>query len=518
MPRRSYANQFRIAGAAVLGGLIGNVPGAFIGAYAEERRQRQVAEKQSMKRKYVDGQNDRYQHKIQKVRPQLSIRTDRKSLLPPKKSMPKSNPVNALVQRSSMKVTGKTAVKKTKKVKVPDLLRKQIKQVIVGHAAYGSYRTIKCGYVGSIYTTAGATPINGDDQDSNMRAVYFQSTANDTIPGRTLYNQLVQIGVEPAITTIVPGTGLNFFTPGKIIDAASVCFNGKTPSLSPYDTFGNLSTVTAVANGDPNVNSVGKLKINVLNSYAQFSIKNVSNRIVTMEIWECTPTLMFQPGNALASLVSSLTNLSSTANTDSAFLYYRPANGPSAQYSLYDPALDPCAIAKENFEFKFKWKKRLMQLNPEETCIHSIQGPKGILDYSKIVQTNQVTPDPGLQINRNTLFKNWSVSCIIGVSGDQVLATNPAGLTAGGRKIFETTTRSTGMPVAIEVQEFYKFSVPEVAGFRNADVVSGESQMLTFRKQKNVVLNAVEGGTFPYVLSNETAPILETALGNLQQN
>jgi len=422
----------------------------------------------------------------------------------------KKNPNAKLVNRSAMSVFGKTKTKVTKTIAVPRLLRKQVKQILVGVQAQGSYTTIKEGYVGAIFTGAAVTPFVGDDLGVAQNQVLFGP--NTQPPGRTLFNQLVNRLPSPTACSPVANTGLNYFTPAKILDAASVLFNQKTAAGNPYIQTGNLSTVADAGVGTPSTAQIGKLKINVLNSYVTFSIKNVSNRVVTMEIWECMPTQMFQESNPLVTLDSMLKSFN-TENLDTSF-EYADVNGANVNRALYETSLDPFAIAKRCHGFKFTWKKRVMILAPEETCIHSIRGPKGVFDFAKLQRSTNTAPQPIGLVTQNCLFKGWSVGVVIACSGDQVLS--DSGL--GGRKLFLGGGNAVlSMPVCVEIKEHYKLAVPEVAGFITQTAPLGRGQPLNLRKHKEVYLSLKEAGNNNYNVSNEVNPIAEGSANNQNQ-
>lgn len=430
-----------------------------------------------------------------------------------------TDPNKLLTTRTAMTVKGKTKTKVVKTVAVPSRLRKQIKQVLVGQQAVGSYKTIKEGFVGSFMPSPGNPgPLAGSALGQAQNVVYWN--VNNAVPGRTYFNTLVTRLDSPGVSTSIGGTELNFFTPAKLLDAASVLFNGKAVSIDPYLETGNLSTV-AQNDGTLNFSNPGKLKINILNSYAKFSIKNVSNRVVTMEIWECMPSQMFQetnPLNTLNAVFEGFGSSSGTTGQDTSYAYY-DLNGTAAASSVargfYEIGQDPFEIAKQNYDFKFTWKKRTMILAPEETCVHSIRGPKGIFDYSKMQRTNNAVPQPVPIISRLAMVKGLSVGCVIGISGDQVL-TQTAAASQGGRKNYLGGGSVTlGMPVCVEVEEYYKIAVPEIAGFRQS--ATALVMPLNQRKEKHIVFSQKEKGQNNFTVSNEVNPLADSVINSQNQ-
>jgi len=422
------------------------------------------------------------------------------------KNMP-GNPVNYLVNKSSMKVKGKLKIKRQKRMKLSKKFVSGVKQVLQGQSAYGTYTTIKHGYVGSLFGSSRGQ-IAGDDMGHTQSQVLYNDV--DAIAGRTLFNQLVYYKKNAATSGIVPGTGLNFFTPAKILDAASVLFNHKNPTSNPYLTTGNLSTIALVDSGAPSVSgNVGNLKITVVKSYVEFTIKNVSSRVVCMDIWECQPTLKFVDNNPLANAqsVALSTVQTSTNNLDTNLAYYA-ASAMDGQQLLHDIKFDPLAIVKPSTDFKWKWKKRSMVLAPEESCVHSINGPSGTFDYSKLLVTNFASPTPGTYASYGSHYKGWSVGCVISVCGDQVLTLDSTA-SAGGRDMYQVsdTPLILGMPVNIEMKEVYTIKVPEVAGFIDNAGAAGSLQQLNLRKRKDVIFNMSELGMNVYQVGNEENPL-----------
>jgi len=69
------------------------------------------------------------------------------------------------------------------------------------------------------------------------------------------------------------------FTPDQILDAASVCFNGKVAQSNPALTPGNFSDNTTFY---------------VMNSYLTLFFKSTSNHVVNIEVYECRPKMLHQ--------------------------------------------------------------------------------------------------------------------------------------------------------------------------------------------------------------------------------
>lgn len=443
--------------------------------------------------------------------------------VPPKK-MPRTTAVNRLVDKSSMKIKGKRKLKKIKNIKVSRALTKKIKKVISGTEATGSYTTVKAGFVGCAWNTPSATNalpnqrvVGGLPSVGNVTyASIVGPSVNEPAGSRTLWAMLSNwdpaAGYTP-LTDLIPGTDMNYFTIEKILDAASVCFNRKAISQTPWVTTNNLSTIFNVTNGLPTNTAPGPLKIKLVNSWVQFTLRNMSGRIAHLDIFECTPKHKFQTKPALQSMADTLEaggqNVQDENFTqDATFRYYNrlaDASGVQGYISglLTEGTVDPAMIANQ-FGFNYKVVKRQMVLQPYETCIHSIKGPSAELDYSKmnVEQTAQVA-----------FLKGVSVSVFMSVRVDQALPTTQS----SGAKYADTAAVPAGtdvysaqmsMPIAVEIKESYTVKVPEVAGFISA--AAGQRQQLNLRKKKIVYANYLDkNGTQVFQVANEQNPQLQ---------
>jgi len=421
-----------------------------------------------------------------------------------KKEMPRVSASNQAVNRSTMVVKGKTKTKQVKTVKVSPAFRKAVKQVITAKESQGTYMTINCGLVGNVVSN-NTSVINVTDLGVAQVGLLVSPSLAQA-GARTMWGCL-GTWAPAANTTLVPESGLNFFTPAKILDAASVLFNDK-PLGDPYIQTGNLSTVNVTTTAIPVPSISGPLKIHVINSFVQFKMKNVSNRVVSMDIWECTPTIKFMQAPPLYNLYETVRKYSTTGN-DTSVLYF--SGGATRSEIYHEAAVDPLAVAKEYMGFQWTWKKRSMQLAPDETCLHSIQGPQNtVLDYSKINTQNTAG---AITEQFNCLMKGYSVGCIISVHGDQVLDPTIAGWRGQDVGYHVNDTARLSAPVAIEYKEVIKVGVPEVAGFKTSAGVAGTQQMLNNRKPVLTIRNLKpnNGVNTTFEVGNEENPLMDVA-------
>jgi len=417
--------------------------------------------------------------------------------------------VGGVLKRSTMKIKGKKGKLKHKKtVKVSKYLKAAIKQVNEGSSAAGMYTRIHTGMVGSLEgaalpfsITAGAGSGLVSGQLIAIGPPNIQNAG-----AKSLFNNSLLYSVGAA-SVYQNGSDFNYFTPAKILHAASVMFNQKAENIDPTNTTGNLSTVFNPATGGPDVTSVQQLKINVKKSWVKFSIKNTSDRIVLMDIWECTPKLKFQVLNPLASMGPTVATVLDTATKNGEVKFFNNGSTTTQAVSYLDGNWDPFTdLQKRGFNFKNMHREMILQ--PDETCVHWIKGPSGVLDFAKL-EDDGVT-----QIN--SLLKNWSVSCVVGIRGDQIKRTT--GNSLGERLAFSDniTSGEMGMPVAIETIETFIMQVPEIAGFVTAAGAAGTTQMLNLRKNKRVISNWVNTNgtvTTQMDVSNEETPMSAATSG-----
>lgn len=420
--------------------------------------------------------------------------------------------VAQLVTRSAMKKTGKTKVKKgPKKVKVTKTFRAKVKKCEEGESARGSYTKVWAGYVGSV--------TNADTTGAGANNVSIQGTVMGTAGEQLVYgpNHLQPAGarslfhslVKPNMSTVT-GSDMNFFTIRKIQDAASLCFNRRTVAFNPHASdVGLLGTMFNPVTGLGFAPLAGGLKIQLTNSWVQFTMKNVSDRVIEMDIWELTPKLKFQNTSPLTSLLATYNGVGQIAADrggveDNEIKYVtRLGTGINDDFAL-ESNVDAVSMARR-YGFNFDIVKRSMVLAPDETCKHSIKGPKGLIDFSKLQVENQ---------QQQKLLKGVSVSCIISVRGDQVWAPGQA-ITAGQRLARTAVPVAAssivfGMPVAIEIEESMSMVVPEIAGFTTSAGVAGTQQTLNMRKKRIVYANFIDENGDTSVVGG--APVAPTVI------
>nr|WAE43117.1 MAG: capsid protein [Cressdnaviricota sp.] len=416
------------------------------------------------------------------------------------------------ILRTTQRLKGRNAKKhKEKHVKVSKYLKEAIHQVHQGEVGRGFYKRIFNGGVGVLMGGAAPPALTIADGNSpfNLQQTVILPSFQQPAGTRTLFNSLVDF--KPALASAVnQGSDMNFFTIGKVLHAASVLFNGKADNPGPYITTGNLTTQFNNSNGALLPATAGTLKVDVKSSWVKFTIKNLSDRVMLLDMWELGPKIKFEARNALDALASVAANSTDGATLDSE-IQYNTILGNRTTGLFQDGTVDPFKLYNR-VGLNWSGLHREFTLQPDETCIHFIKGPSGVLDYAKMVSTTGSAT--GTNIPQVGMLKNWSTSVVIGVRADQAFETSAANLPGRFTYFVPATPGILTNVVAVEFEEVYNLEVPEIAGFVfPAAPAGGTQQALNFRKNKTVITNFIsqEGNTAALgniIVSSEESPAL----------
>lgn len=434
----------------------------------------------------------------------------KKTLAQTKRIMPKSyagSTTNMLAGRAAMKKSGKIKnIKKGKKVKVPAKLRNQVKEVLKGGQFTGTYNTVSQGTIGLI----------GVNDVSSSTTLYVASTG--------VYSTIVTADVSviptytntggpawvywgamfsgPASATLY-NNQFEHFSPMQFLDAASKLWNNKYGTGDSYyvNSSGNIRLDVIKSTGAPTSVSLGAtgaqnapLKLNIVNSYAKYTLKNNSLRSYKVEIFHCTPKLKFPVKRALTDLFETVTaelggvegdgTVSSGVPIGSTFLVGVSSNtvqGAGAtvmQHIDFDPKDSP------QWRSRWNYQKVTIAIAAGETCEHSIQGPRNtLLDFSKITQINAEA-----QQTIPTFCKGYSASVFMRVLPDMVTSTDAAtynftGNFSNAEAGAGSSTGQIALPIAVQVQQGFAIKVPEQVGFIQKAVAAGEPQWLNMNRK-----------------------------------
>jgi len=397
------------------------------------------------------------------------------------KKMTGYNIINAAANRASKKVSGSRnirGVRGKKRVKVSARLRKKIKQVIESKHVYGEYRTTRMGAIGVIRDstltnyTAISTTVGG----------YGSQTYAFKIPGgiqsdfRTWWAGLCNNG-----GAVEPGDDFSFFTPLKIMDAASVMWNFKGPSKDYSVQTQNFQMRTTAVSGAPvaagtNLDPQLQLnKIHVVNAFVQFEFRNTGNRTMHLKFYMCVPKVNYP---ALPPLDTLLTALRSPEASTTETTYFK-AGGPTTMnienQLLFNPQVPPKMSPIFNESYKYEVVE--YDIGPGETVCHSLQGPRNMdFDYNKFFNST-----------RDETGKNWkksTVAVMIEVVPDLVWASGNA---VQGRLLPIVGTAPAlpegqlGLPIVMEIRETFKLTMPDNVGFIQRVISAGQIQLNNLR-------------------------------------
>lgn len=212
----------------------------------------------------------------------------------------------------------KVIIKKRRPVKVSSKFRKKVKKAMEAESLYGKY--LKVGY-GRI------TPPTLADQQTVFDDGYL-------------------------------------FSPLSFVDAADVLFNGRVAIETP--TYAGIEWDNVYARKDT-----------IVNSYATYEIKNMSQRTYTLKMFVCSPKHVpteQSPNDPVADWATGLI-LAQNFGTN-------PANND--RFTLYS---DPRDAPQFNQFWKCDFTK--VVLAPGESFNHTVQGPNDmVVDWSKLVLKN----------------------------------------------------------------------------------------------------------------------------------
>jgi len=403
----------------------------------------------------------------------------------------RANPINAAAGRATMKRKyGKNEkVRSTKKVKVSKGLREKVKKVIAGENAYGAYHVRYGGMIGYIDpgAFAGNFKQNPYFRDPSFTTSLWGGTAFPA-GSKVWFSAHHQNSGTGATANLTTGGDRVFayFTPMKILDAASVLWNQKAPSKDVTLVADNFSLATGISTGTPQVGSsqfpvTGPMEIRVINSFVTWRMKNTSQRSLLVKIYHCVPKLKYCDVGPLTILSGPSESLDTATVLKE--LVATPLNpggtlaSTLSTHPMFEPNMNP------SFASAYKYSLKIINLKPGEECVHSIQGPKNYtLDYNKLHSENETKV--------GSFFKHTTILPIVSVEVDSVFGSNSASQFTGQ---YATKTANVNAsivnPISIEVDETYKLSCPQNAGFIKSGTSFGTTQQLNLKTKRVVFAN-----------------------------
>lgn len=424
------------------------------------------------------------------------------------------NPVKQQSGRASMRVSGKVKTKRTKKVKVSSALRKKVKAVIAGGKVSGTMDTIAVGTVGIVVNNVGEATSPTFNCNANIyggEVPLCVPLANDNNSSQWVY----WAGMADKSMATIDGGYTNYwqqfehFSPYQIMDAASKMWNKKFAGTDSWylPNAANIITDKFTSNGDPAAGGGGvsnsgpiatALKLDIVNSYAKYTLKNTGQRALRVQFFNCTPKIKFPGTTALSDLRNAVraecavTSAGAPSATPRLALFTTEISSnsnPGPPHAvLQHPAFDP----KDSSAFRSRWNYQMMDIliQPGETCVHNVQGPRNtVIDYAKIIQN----------VNGNSIIppfvKGYNVSTFCRIMNDLVTDTTS---NLSGHLSTAEAAGTIGIiavnPLAVEVKTFMHLKCPEQAGFIAPPAfAAGAPQTLDYKRPRKIFENYTPG-------------------------
>jgi len=415
---------------------------------------------------------------------------------------------NALSGRASMKRRGHKNVKsvqgKKRKVHVSKKLRDKISKVIESKKMYGQYITTRQATIGMIRSAASTNSYGTLTVGPYTSATMFTRCGKTTGLG-SLRNWFAG-GVHNE--TIAAGADWNFFSPLKVMDAASILWNNKAMAADYTLQTGNFllpfnrSTGALITTATPAAPDSQGNKIHIINSWVKFELKNNSHRLLTVEIYNCVSKTKSPTETPLETFYNIAGNMEENGATGRAIRIAYPTD--AVDYIINDPAIQPAIFPA--FNASWKYEKMTLTIAPGETHTHYIKGPKNVTyDYDRMY----------IDGNDKTGYFNKHTMCVMmAVKPDMVYASagaGAAGATGSGRFIYGNSAYDAKVlnPLSVEYSEVFKLSMPETAGFIQHAVTNGAAQGLNLRRDCYAFGNYTvdpDEASMVYVRADEESP------------
>lgn len=411
---------------------------------------------------------------------------------------------NALAGRATMKRRGSKLIKprKVKKVRVPKRLKKQIKQVLTAKMIYGSYKVCKMGTIGiaSLGSTNPVDPVKDVlGMTAQLMSYHPKSSAGTTYNRSLWFCPLSQItSADPATPgNYATGSPWVFFHPLKYLDAASILWNNKAIAADWGGRTGNIETRVNTSTGAGSSSKTDGVKLNVVNSFVQFELKNNSKRSVTIVAYHIKSKNKLQRQTAITAWLDAFTEDSTT-------------NGPmkyiASSGGLTDPLMGPGDSVAFNQNYKYETVKIIIK--PGETCTHSLKGLRNaVIDYGKMYQDN---------LDLEDYITKDCVQVVFAVIPDMQVVTSSSASTGAFIYAPDATGNVLADPISIKWTEYYKLKCPETAGFIQKAVSAGSGQPLNLKRFCKAFANfATYNVTEPvaYTGADEEQPATDQAAG-----
>lgn len=385
----------------------------------------------------------------------------------------KPNVVRQAANRSKRKTTGRSKVKsiqhRKRKVYVSPRLRKKIKKVIKGQEIRGTYRTVRQGTIGTYTTQAADVEYILQDQGGYQNGIATIKIPNDLSSNTQWWWQQPNIGNDSRSN----GGEFQFFTPMKILDAASILWNKKginadyTAQLDNFNSSHVVLTGAPVSSGTRYDMGIVGLKIHVINTYVKMIVKNSTQRSFVLGFYKCVPATAYPDSLPMDAFKSALEEEHDGANTSiiaASGTFAKPVDNLFVM-----PQCEPNLL--KSFRSQWKYEKVNIKMEPGETTTLFMQGPKDYtIDYDKLKF--------GENDKQHFANKKTSMALMISVLPDLVFATDNVDIDGNSGRYIPATSALNKVvdPISIEYEETFHLGMPELAGFQQPAADAGTAQ------------------------------------------
>lgn len=384
--------------------------------------------------------------------------------------------------RAGKRVKNKKAVKFSYKkvVKVSKRLRKKIEKVLVAKMVIGHVKQIYTGAIGAFEGQPNETATLSMGGLTSLRGV--PAASNSQYVWQTMYNADLA-----GIPTYNVGTDFRLFSAPRILDAASILWNNKTPALDYSVTAGNFHGLVD-ANGVPTYDAAktgGGPQIMVVKAKATFVFKNNSQRTHYLKMLVCKSKRVANGVSPLDTWAAGMGIETADASNATQFNNQTIIFGPTATASGLEPAIPVSVIGampniSKSFQSTWKYETVEMCIEPGQIVTQVVHGPRHQeYDWSRLYTTGTST-----QLMAYPKFDRWVMFV-----GNLDLVTDSIGRV--GHHFGVAGATDDKRLIAVEMTLDTVLAMPESTGFlgNTGAGTANTMQPLNARRPRNALLN-----------------------------
>mgnify|MGYP000468274541 CR=1 FL=1 len=437
----------------------------------------------------------------------------------PQRRMSRKQNVNSLAHRGSIARIGRVTQKRSKDVKVGRQFRKKVKEV-VDDKSVGIFVRREKGFICESFedNTMGANllRIGGRIIGSLIDQVAQTRTGSNNPYHRCYWTasmfHYIDASDFPQWDGGVATDGdLSFFTPTQVWDVASKLFGSKQVNTTEETITDNISAT--ISDTTARVSTQG-MKIEVDESFVEFTIQNELQRRAYITIYHCTPKKKVLNATPLTTLLNAIAEEAGpTSGVDNAGNMKWPDNTWSTNIKInwmfQNADLEPKLIA--SFDSNWKYEKVDIALMPGEKICHTLKGPKNAMyDYDKFKSEGGVE-------QYGSIWKGLGVHTMMKVTYDEQYTNNVRSTVnqkafinssnAGGAGTTMSKNNKAYCPISLTTKTYYKINVPDIAGGNVLTGAANPRVTLSNRRFRSAFWQIPQEDGFP--ATNAGRPIID---------